>query len=105
MESPWSTQTRAAVQNKALIFQAACNTTNVTNSKGGEEGTKTNLIVKLETVLYLQSFRDHIILECDAFVYRRLPQSGPLKISGCPLKCSDKQSKIFPVPSHSLKTF
>lgn len=29
MESPWSTQTRAGVQNKALIFQAAYNITNV----------------------------------------------------------------------------
>lgn len=29
MESPWSTQTRARVQNQALIFQAAYNTTKV----------------------------------------------------------------------------
>lgn len=30
MESTWSTQTKAGVQNKALIFQAAYNIPNVT---------------------------------------------------------------------------
>lgn len=32
MESAWSTRNKAGVQNKALIFQAAYNITNITHS-------------------------------------------------------------------------
>lgn len=72
MESAWSTRNKAGVQNKALIFQAAYNITNITHSFQWEKKKRSNLIVNAETVFHLQSFRELLTLECDAFVYIKL---------------------------------